>query len=147
MRLVGQIHEINVPIPDGELSASRIEAIEADFHAIYQQLYARRNLSLPIEVQNWRVSVSGPQPDLKLRELETESGAGAASDAATGTRRAYFPAAGFVETPVYDRYRLPAGAAFEGPAIVEEAEATTIARPGERVEVDGWGNLVVTLGG
>ena len=147
MRLVGQIHEINVPVPDGELSASKIGAIEGDFHAIYQQLYARRNLSLPIETQNWRLLVSGPQPDLRLREQTSDGGAGAASDAVTGARRAYFPTAGgFVETPVYDRYRLNAGARFDGPAIVEEAEATTIIRPGERAEVDRWGNLVVTLG-
>ena len=144
MRLVGQIHEINVPIPDDELSAFRIEAIEADFHAIYQQLYSRRNLSLPIEVQNWRVHVSGPRPDLRLRE-QSSNGHDSASNAATGTRRAYFPATGFVETPVYDRYRLSAGASFDGPAIVEEAEATTIIRPGERATVDSWQNLLIGL--
>ena len=147
MRLVGQIHEINVPIPDGELSASKIAAIEGDFHAIYQQLYARRNLSLPIETQNWRVLVSGPQPDLRLREQPSDGGAGASPNAVTGARRAYFPTAGgFVETPVYDRYRLSAGARFDGPAIVEEAEATTIIRPGEGASVDRWGNLVIALG-
>ena len=70
MRLVGQIHEINVPVPGETLSGDDIERIESDFHSIYQQLYARRNLSLPIEVQNWRLLVSGPQPDLSLREQE-----------------------------------------------------------------------------
>ena len=144
MRLVGQIHEINVPIPDGELSASKIEAIEADFHAIYQQLYARRNLSLPIEAQNWRLLVSGPQPDLALREYDSAADSSAAG-AISGARRAYFPAVGFVETPVYDRYRLSAGATLDGPAIIEEAEATTIIRPHERATVDRWQNLLIDL--
>jgi len=146
MRLVGQIHEINVPVPGETLSGDDIERIESDFHSIYQQLYARRNLSLPIEVQNWRLLVSGPQPDLSLREQELGNSGSSYRDAVKGTRRAYFPTAnGYVECPVYDRYHLKAGAGFPGPAIIEEAEATTIVRPGESVSVDRWLNLVITL--
>ncbi len=146
MRLVGQIHEINVPVPGETLSGDDIERIESDFHSIYQQLYARRNLSLPIEVQNWRLLVSGPQPDLSLREQKVTGGGSANRDAVKGSRQAYFPSAsGYVDCPVYDRYRLQAGAEFPGPAIIEEAEATTIVRPGESVSVDRWLNLVITL--
>ena len=146
MRLVGQIHEINVPVPGETLSGDDIERIESDFHSIYQELYARRNLSLPIEVQNWRLLVSGPQPDLSLREQEVAGGGSANRDAVKGSRQAYFPSAsGYVDCPVYDRYRLQAGAEFPGPAIIEEAEATTIVRPGESVSVDRWLNLVITL--
>ena len=146
MRLVGQIHEINVPVPGETLSGDDIERIESDFHSIYQQLYARRNLSLPIEVQNWRLLVSGPQPDLSLRAQEVTGGGSAHRDAVKGSRQAYFPSAnGYADCPVYDRYSLQAGAEFPGPAIIEEAEATTIVRPGESVSVDRWLNLVITL--
>ena len=146
MRLVGQIHEINVPVPGETLSGDDIERIESDFHSIYQQLYARRNLSLPIEVQNWRLLVSGPQPDLSLREQEITGGGTSHRNAVKGTRQAYFPSAnGYVDCPVYDRYQLQAGTEFPGPAIIEEAEATTIVRPGESVSVDKWLNLVITL--
>ena len=148
MRLVGQIHEINVPVPGNTLSSDDIERIESDFHSIYQQLYARRNLSLPIEVQNWRLLVSGPQPDLELREQAVESGAGDHRSAVKGSRLAYFPSSnGYLDCPVYDRYKLRAGAEFSGPAIIEEAEATTIVRPGESVSVDKWLNLVIRLEG
>ena len=151
MRLVGQIHEINVPVPGDMLSGDDVERIESDFHSIYQELYARRNLSLPIEVQNWRLLVSGPQPDLELREQavdpSTSSGdSNSHREALKGSRRAYFPSAnGYLDCPVYDRYGLRAGAEFPGPAIIEEAEATTIVRPGESVAVDKWLNLVITL--
>ncbi len=145
MRLVGQIHEIQVPVPSGALSPSATDAIEADFHAIYQQLYSRRNLSLPIETQNWRLLVEGPQPDLRLREREPVADA-RADRAVKGARRAYFPAAdGFVDCPVYDRYRLPAGAVVPGPAIIEEAEATAIVHPGDSATVDRWLNLSIDL--
>ena len=146
MRLVGQIHEINVPVPGNTLSANDVERVESDFHSIYQQLYARRNLSLPIEVQNWRLLVSGPQPDLELREQAVVDDGSGHRSAVKGSRRAYFQSAnGYLDCPVYDRYSLRAGAEFPGPAIIEEAEATTIVRPGEDVSVDKWLNLVIKL--
>ena len=49
------------------------------------------------------------------------------------------------ETPVYDRYRLGPGAAFDGPAIVEERESTTIVGPDAAVSVDEFRNLHVRL--
>ncbi len=149
MRLQGQIHEITVPIPTAPLSPSDIEGISADFHQIYQELYSRRNLSLPIEVQNWRLLVSGPQPSLELRQQDAESTG--ASSAIKGARRAYFAnahgpnAGGFVDCPVYDRYALPVGATLDGPAIIEEAEATTLVRPGDSASVDPWLNLRIAV--
>ena len=145
MRLVGQIHEINVPIPDDTLAQNSTEVIESDFHQIYQQLYSRRNLSIPIEVQNWRLLVSGPQPILNLQEQIVEPNADARV-ALNGSRPAYFANAnGFVECPVYHRYKLPAGAEISGPAIIEEEESTTIIRPGDSASVDRWLNLLIRV--
>ena len=145
MRLVGQIHEINVPIPNDTLTESNIEGVGADFHQIYQQLYSRRNLSIPIEIQNWRLLVSGPQPVLKLQEQSVESGhdAGVALKA---SRSAYFPNTnGFVDCPVYDRYKLSAGTQIAGPAIIEEEESTTVIRPNDSASVDRWLNLLIRV--
>ena len=149
MRLSGQIHEITVPVPIGALSPSDVEGISADFHQTYQELYSRRNLSLPIEVQNWRLLVSGPQPSLELRQQEADTTGSSA--ALKGTRRAYFANArgpnegGFLDCPIYDRYALPVGVTLDGPAIVEEAEATTLIRPGDTASVDPWLNLRITV--
>ena len=46
---------------------------------------------------------------------------------------------------VFDRDRLRPGMAFEGPAIVEEASATTIVDDSATVEVDAYGSLVIAL--
>jgi N-methylhydantoinase A len=46
---------------------------------------------------------------------------------------------------VYDRGRLPPGARFTGPALVEEDDATTVVDDGAQVVVDDYGSLVVTL--
>lgn len=149
MRLSGQIHEIEVPVPDGRLTRAAVGRVEADFHDIYQSLYSRRNLSLPIEVRNWRVRVSGPKPELGLKERAPSATADADVAAALkATRPAHFPqSGGFVPCPVYDRYKLPPGAKIAGPAIVEEEEATTIISPGDAASVDKWLNLTIRLGG
>ena len=49
-------------------------------------------------------------------------------------------------TTVYDRYALVPGAAFDGPAIVEESESTLVVGPGGRFEVAASGNIIVTIG-
>ena len=36
----------------------------------------------------------------------------------------------YVETPIYDRYRMGPGTQIDGPAIVEERESTTVVGPG-----------------
>jgi N-methylhydantoinase A/oxoprolinase/acetone carboxylase beta subunit len=146
MRLSGQIHEINVPIPAGELGAGQLERIQADFHDIYEELYSRRNLNIPIEVQNWRLLATGPEPVVRLSRQDVDEGADAGA-ALKGTRRAYFQGAGFIECPVYDRYRLAPGARLTGPAIVEEQESTAVLGMQDRAEVDEWFNLVFEVGG
>jgi 5-oxoprolinase (ATP-hydrolysing)/N-methylhydantoinase A len=74
-------------------------------------------------------------------------GVAAAGPARKGRRPVYFAeAGGWVDTPVYDRYALPPGATCEGPAVVEEREATTIVPPGDRLAVDATLNLRLTIG-
>lgn len=146
MRLVGQIHEIKVPIPQGRLTTFDVEPIETQFHTIYQDLYSRRNLSIPIEVQNWRLLVKGPQPPVHLRQ-EPETVGADAGVALKGTRPAYFRAAGgFMDCPVYDRYQLPPGCVFQGPAIIEEQESTAVIGPVDRATIDRWLNLIIDIG-
>jgi N-methylhydantoinase A len=59
-------------------------------------------------------------------------------------REVYFAEAdGYVDCPIYDRYGLPAGASFAGPAVVEEFDSTTVVHPGFTVSVDDTGNLII----
>ena len=64
-----------------------------------------------------------------------------------GSRMAYFPSAGeYIDCPVYDRYKLQPGAQLKGPAIIEEKESTAIVGPTDQGYIDGWLNLIITLG-
>jgi N-methylhydantoinase A len=142
MRYVGQGHEVEASLPAGPLSAASLAVITQNFEAAYRALYHRLPQGVPIEALNWRVTASGPKPELRLTAPAVS--AGATRGGIKGTRRAYFAEGeGFVETPVYDRYALAAGQRFTGPAIIEERESTAIVGPGGRVVVDPNGTLVV----
>ena len=69
--------------------------------------------------------------------------AGRLAAARVGERPAYFAPAGFVPTPIYERARLPLGAELSGPAIVEQADTTTVVPPGWAARVDESGNLLL----
>ncbi|MHB8644277.1 MAG: hydantoinase/oxoprolinase family protein [Thermomicrobiales bacterium] len=145
MRYRNQGHEVPVPLPDGDLSAAMLPALEAAFEEVYRRLYGRIAEGVPLEVLNWRVVASGPRPEINL--ASEVAGAADATHAIKGERNIYLPERdGFVSVPVYDRYALAPGTRFAGPAVVEERESTTIIGGGT-VTVDTYRNLIVALKG
>ena len=147
MHYTGQGHEVEVELPPGRLSAASLGVIVERYEAAYRALYSRVPLGVPIEALNFRVVVSGPVPDISVSGSRPDAvPAAATTPAPKGRRQAYFPeAGGYVDTPVYDRYALNPGAAFAGPAIVEERESTTVIGPDAHVRVDGHLTLILEL--
>ena len=74
-----------------------------------------------------------------------QAGVAGAPEKRKGARQVWF-GDGFVEAPVYDRYALVPGDRIEGPAIIEEREATTIVPPGDSLTVDANLNLRLAIG-
>ena len=142
MRYLGQGHEVEARLPAGRLSSDSVTAIAASFEAAYRALYHRLPQGVPIEALNWRVTVAGPAPRVRMRPTMS---AGRVAIGRKGTRRAWFAEAdGYVDTPVYDRYALEPGAELTGPVIVEERESTAVIGPGGRCRIDDGLALVVT---
>lgn len=138
MRYSGQGYEIRVPVEQGDWPESLVDA----FTETYRTLYRRTGPDVAVEVLNWRVVSSGPVPEVTLKL----TGAVAEGDACKGSRPAYFPSAGgFVDTAVFDRYRLKPGDRVEGPAIVEERESTVVVPPGASCLISEDASLVVTV--
>ena len=81
-----------------------------------------------------RISIDIFRPD-EDNTLET---------ALVGSRKAFFDGH-WHETNIYSRERLPAGAVFVGPAIVEQADSTVVIDPGTRATVDKFGNILIDL--
>ena len=142
-RYLGQGYELTVPVPSGRLDAAALAAIRKSFDEIYAARYGYSSPDEPVEIVTWKLSAIGGTPRLSLAKAPTVGGA-----ARKGERLAYFPErSGFVETPIYDRYALAAGATIVGPAIVEERESTTVLPPGAKATVDAYANLLVELSG
>ncbi len=154
MRLSGQFHDIEVPVPDGPLTQESAPLMESAFTEEYERLFHAVLPDYEPMVLNWRLRGTGPRPELRLAGLARSLAQGGASgdEEKSGSpkaeRQAYFPeTGGYAPTPVYDRYGLSEGAHIEGPAIVEERESTLVLNPGDVLRVDGLGNLRVSVGG
>jgi len=152
MRYVGQGHEVEVRVPLGTLSTASVPELMEGFDQAYRALYHVGVSTGAVEALNWRLRASAPAPDIQItrngRDLRDTkaSRAQAGGDPLKGKRRAYFAQArGLVETPVYDRYQMRADIGFEGPAIIEERESTTIIGLGGRCRIDDQLTLVVEM--
>jgi len=142
IRYIGQGHEVTVPVPPGATGAASRQQIVDAFERVYRRLYGRVADGVPLEVVNWRVTVSGPVPSLDLRQSQAVNG----GSGLKGHRRVYFPQYGdYHDTPVYDRYRLGPGTRIAGPAIIEERESTAILGPSAVADVDELSNVAVRL--
>ena len=138
MRYVGQGHEIRVAVPEEKLHPERLLAIRSAFDEEYTRIYGRICEGLEIESVHWRVQMSGPKPQLDQVVVESFK----PGDAKKEFRDVLFDTeTGPIQTPVFDRYRLSTGFHVVGPAIVEEAESTTVVLPNWSLSVEKCGNL------
>jgi len=140
MRYAGQEHTVRVAV--GDLETLSIEALEQGFHDQHLQEYTFNLPDAASELVTFHVATSG-----RARAPFALDGSGRADGHGRpkGRRRVDFDVDGVHETPVYERDELPAGFAASGPVLVEEMSSTTLVHPGQRLEVDSFGNLVVHL--
>jgi N-methylhydantoinase A len=141
LRYEHQSFELTCPLGEGPLTAARLQALLSTFHGEHRRLYSYDLPAAPVELVNLRVTAVGALPRRETRPAAT--GGGRLADAQTGERRVYFRGAGFVSTPCYAREGLSPGMAFDGPAIVEQADATPLVAPGFRARVDPAHNILV----
>jgi len=146
LRYVGQNFELITPVaasasiePDDLPSP---EAISALFFAAHDRAYGFHDKTAAVEIVNFRLTARG-----RLYEPSPPPApAGTPSLPAPASRRdVWFDAAGATDTPVYRREALTPGLCFEGPAMVDQMDATTPVYPGDRVEVRPDGSLLITL--
>ena len=144
MRYVGQSHELTPSLPHSPLNAAEISRVLEQFHQEHNRAYGFSAPGEPVEFVNLRLTAIGRITKPRLRELEPRRGAAEPAAALKATRPVYFAESdGYVDCPIYDRYRLAAGHMLIGPAIVVELDSTTVIHPGYRAEVDRFGNLIL----
>ncbi len=145
-RFLGQGFDLVVALPagpydDGVECGARLQAA---FETAYRDKFALSPPNVPVEFINIRVTLRAPVFGAEV--VVQGRGGGGAATALKGVRQAYFPEVnGFVETAVYDRYRLAVDDDLAGPAVVEEEGSTLVMGPSVNARVASSGNIIMTL--
>jgi N-methylhydantoinase A len=139
-RYVGQNHELTVAAPLGPMTTEALQIIKGHFNAAHQDLYGYASPDKVMELVTFRLRAWIPMEKLNLAQGELAPRREPL--APTASRRAYFDdGGGFVDCPIYQRLDLRPGDALEGPAIVDQMDATTVVPPRFRATVDRHLNL------
>ena len=146
LRYAGQGHEIRVDLPAFPLAADYIAEMLARFEQAYQAKYGYRQAGAQVEAVDWYLVASIAKQALATDRRLSWRGQHAGA-AMRGKRQAYFPElGGYAECSVFERGLLASGTVIDGPAIIEEAEATTLLLPRATAVVSPRGHLVITVG-
>ena len=140
MRYVGQNFELSVPAP--ALPALDLAALTEAFFQAHEQSYGYFTPGDPIEIVNLRLTALG-----RLRRAD---GGEVACEAETrpepgGWRDIHFDGSAPVRSGVYRRAELRPGAVVEGPAVVDQLDATTLVFPRCVARVDRALNILIEV--
>jgi N-methylhydantoinase A len=141
MQFLGQTHILNIALSGRDIT---IKELHDAFAAAY---WHRFRVSLP-EIRpvlaNLHSAIIGKRAPFPQNALTSTSTAVRVEDARIGSRSVWFEN-GWCETPIYDRDRLPLESEFNGPAILEQLDATTVVHPDNHVRVDSFGNVILRV--
>ena len=139
MCYVGQSYPLRVPIPEDWTGL--VGKLETAFHDAHRALYGFGSPGEATMVLNIRVTAIGRVDRPRLKRLG--AGDGNPDQALKGSRPVVFGKT--LECPIYERSRLHAGDRVDGPAIIEQMDATTVLPPGALLDVDAGGSLIIKL--
>lgn len=136
MAYAGQIHTLRVPIEAG-WDGTRIDEAFAE---AYRHEYGNTLGDIPTTIVAMRTVVEGVR-EHNRRDIPRPKDRPAPEPIAV--RPVHFGR--WYDTTIHDRDRLEPGMIVQGPAIVEQADTTTVIEPGMTARVDAYGNLLVEI--
>jgi N-methylhydantoinase A len=142
MQFAGQSHILSVSVEQPDIG---VEGLHKAFAAAYWRRFGIELAEIPPVLVNLHTAVIGVRPEIDLGALAATECASTLKASQVGERRVWFPD-GWQQTPVYARDRLPLDATFQGPAILEQLDCTTVVEPGDKVRQDKLGNLLIDVG-
>ena len=142
MQFQGQSHILTVSLPGTEVSRA---LLQKSFDAAYWERFGVELPEIRAVLVNLHTAVIGLRSRFDLAVLGRSDRAMSLAEAKNGERQVWFDG-GFRATAIYQREKLPADARFEGPAIIEQLDCTSVIEPGNKVQLDSLGNLIVEIG-
>lgn len=138
-----QHYYIETPMKGGEIKEGSKKDIAEGFERIHEAKYGHR-IQAPLIITNVRLKATGAIKDIPVTEIK--KGKQIHQSAIKPARKVYLDG-GFVDASIYERAGLLCGNTITGPAIVEEPFHTTVVMPGQTLEVDRFGNLIINTEG
>jgi len=141
-RYQNQEHTTEIDLGGHTVSVDRISQIREDFEAAYEREYTYR-LDAPVELVGIHLTATAA-----VGKVEMEPQPIGTTDPATavkGSRRVDFALEGIFEATTYDGQRLAPGMRFQGPAVIEDSGSTALIHEANQVEIDAFGNIVITV--
>jgi N-methylhydantoinase A len=132
-----------VPLPVAGVDSSGLSEgmVRHAFEKAYLASFSRLLPGLAMRIVSLRVTAIGRRPPFDFSAFRPGASA-SLEKARLGVRRVWFDG-GWRDTAIFARLDLPAGATIEGPAILEQPDATTVIEPGLVGRVDALGNLIL----
>jgi N-methylhydantoinase A len=164
LRYSGQGYELRTPLDNlfiDRLTARSLAGVRDRFDARHAQIHGHAAKDRPVEVVSYRLRLRVAVPKYQPVEESAAAAAGAlvaphpnppspAKEGRNGAikgRRTISLGGTISEATLYERDQLEVGATIQGPAIVEQFDATTLIPQGWRAAVDGFRNLLLTRKG
>ena len=137
MAYAGQIHALRVAIePDWDSAR-----LEKAFNEVYRATFGNTLADIPVVIVILRTIAVGKRSSASLPQATRFADGGAARP--RSSRPVHFNT--WYDTPVYIRDDLAPGMRFDGPAIIEQSDTTTVVEPGMDVVIDPKGNMLVKV--
>ncbi|MGI6630530.1 MAG: hydantoinase/oxoprolinase family protein [Bacillota bacterium] len=143
LRYVGQEHAVTTPMRGGYVDMESVNLTRKSFDRLHHQHYAFSMESAAAEFVNFNLTAFGV---VKKPEIKKIASSGPLEKALKGERYIDFEEHGRLMSKVWDRTLLGPGHKIEGPAAVEESKSVTVLCPGQTLEVDEYGNLIIQTG-
>ena len=137
MAYAGQIHALRVAIePDWDSAR-----LEKAFNEVYRATFGNTLVDIPVVIVILRTIAIGKRSGASLPQATRFADGSAARP--RSSRPVHFDT--WYDTPVYIRDDLAPGMRFDGPAIIEQSDTTTVVEPGMGVVIDPKGNMLVKV--
>ncbi|MFQ5761678.1 MAG: hydantoinase/oxoprolinase family protein [Candidatus Bathyarchaeia archaeon] len=141
LRYVGQNYELEIPVPNKELTLEDLLDARRRFDQEHEKQYGFIIEDETCEFINYSVSIIVEREKANLPQLETKD-----KEPITSSRDVFFAETnGFKDTPIYNRSLLSPRSTIKGPAIIEQFDSTTVIPPHRTGEIDAYGNIIVKV--
>jgi N-methylhydantoinase A len=143
MRYRGQEYTVPVPLTEDLRTLTDFGEIRSRFDTLHQQHYGHSAPNEPVMMVNLRLTALGRVADRLAPAAAFRDG----DRGERGKRAVTFDDAHrALMCPIYLRSGLKPGDRLDGPAVIEELGATILLYPGDKMQVQPFGHLVIDVG-